>query len=236
MIIKNIGKILLKFSSLLNSLGDKLSPPPPPPTMPIQAIRCEPWFADNGDSTHRLNYDLSKDSIVFDLGGYEGQWASDIYGMYNCDIYVFEPYLPFAEKIKFRFKNNQKFKVFEFGLGAKTEKVGFANLDNSSSMINSAAINSLETVSIVSVSEFLNENNINNVDLIKINIEGAEYELLESIIKNGQIQIFQNLQIQFHDFLFPNAKDRMQKIQEALGKTHNLTYYYEFVWENWKLK
>jgi hypothetical protein len=30
------------------------------------------WVEDKGDSTFRMNYDLSLESIVFDLGGYEG--------------------------------------------------------------------------------------------------------------------------------------------------------------------
>ena len=32
----------------------------------------ERWFKDNGDETHRLNYNLNKNSLVIDLGGYLG--------------------------------------------------------------------------------------------------------------------------------------------------------------------
>ena len=75
-----------------------------------------------------------------------------------------------------------------------------------------------------------------DVDLIKINIEGGEYEVLESLIADNKLSMFKNLQIQFHDFIIENAKERMSKIQQELAKTHVLTYQYEFVWENWKLK
>ncbi len=74
------------------------------------------------------------------------------------------------------------------------------------------------------------------IELLKLNIEGGEYELLESLLENDCITYFKNIQVQFHDFLFDNAKERMTKIQEQLSKTHELTYQYEFVWENWKLK
>ena len=37
------------------------------------------WFADNGDRTHRLNYDLNSNSVVFDVGGYKGDFAFSIY-------------------------------------------------------------------------------------------------------------------------------------------------------------
>ena len=42
--------------------------------------RTAGWVRDRGDQTLRLDYDLAAASIVFDLGGYEGQWASDIFG------------------------------------------------------------------------------------------------------------------------------------------------------------
>ena len=48
----------------------------------VDKLRAAQWFKDNGDKTHRLNYNLNEKSIVFDLGGYEGQWASDIFSKY----------------------------------------------------------------------------------------------------------------------------------------------------------
>lgn len=42
------------------------------------------WATDKGDSTHRLNYDLDENSIVFDVGGYLGKWAELIYAKYGC--------------------------------------------------------------------------------------------------------------------------------------------------------
>ena len=50
------------------------------------------------------------------------------------------------------------------------------------------------------------------------------------------ISIFKNIQVQFHDFIIQNAEERMINIQRKLELTHELTYQYVFVWENWKLK
>jgi len=69
------------------------------------------WLIVKGDETLRLNYPLSRNSIVFDLGGYKGQWASDVYSRYLCTIYVFEPVKEFFEKIKDKFSKNSKIKV-----------------------------------------------------------------------------------------------------------------------------
>ena len=71
---------------------------------------------------------------------------------------------------------------------------------------------------------------------MKINIEGGEYDLLDSLISADIVQSIANIQVQFHDFLIKDAKEKMRKIQEKLSLTHEPTYQYEFVWENWKIK
>jgi FkbM family methyltransferase len=200
----------------------------------LQFERCQPWFRDNGDKTLRLNYDLNENSVVFDLGGYKGEFASDIYCKYSSSIYVFEPILEFYNIIKFKFSNSSKIHAFQFGLGGRNENLKISLTDNSSSIFIES--NKFEIIQLKSIIEFINEYNITKVDLIKINIEGGEYEVLEALISNNMVSMFTNIQVQFHDFIVENAKERMNKIQIELAKTHNLTYQYEFVWENWKLK
>ena len=200
----------------------------------IQFKRCQPWFQIDGDNTLRLNYNLNRDSVVFDLGGYKGEFAQKIYSKYECEIYIFEPVQKFYQIITDKFKNNSKINAFQFGLSGENKIMKISDTDDSSSVfINSDASQEIQLKSIV---EFINGKNIQKVDLIKINIEGGEYEVLESLIASGDIIKFINLQIQFHDFIIPNAKERMNKIKKELSKTHQLTYEYEFVWENWKLK
>jgi len=47
------------------------------------------YYADDGETKLRYAYDLNPDSTVLDLGGYEGQWASNLFSRYLCNIYVF---------------------------------------------------------------------------------------------------------------------------------------------------
>src|SRR5947207_3683633 len=80
------------------------------------------WFKSQGDKTYRLDYDLSEQSVVFDLGGFEGQWTSDIFAMYTPRVYVFEPVLSFFAKIQHRFRHNQKITVHPLGLTKEDSK------------------------------------------------------------------------------------------------------------------
>jgi len=70
---------------------------------------------------------------------------------------------------------------------------------------------------------------------MKINIEGAEYALLDHLICTSSIFKIKNIQIQFHDFV-PSAEKKMNRIKNSLKDTHYMTYEYPFVWENWKRK
>lgn len=198
----------------------------------IQHKRVEPWFKINGDKTLRLDYELDSFSIVVDVGGYEGQWSSDIFSKYCCSIFIFEPVEKFYEEISSRFKYNNKIKVYKAGLSSEDKDIKISLLNDSSSLFKSDE--NTENIKILDASIFFIKNNIKNIDLIKINIEGSEYELLENLISNDIIKNIHNIQVQFHDFV-PNAKERMEKIQTELLKTHHLTYQYEFVWENWEI-
>ncbi len=90
-----------------------------------------------------------------------------------------------------------------------------------------------ERIDLVDADGWLAQNGIDQVALAKINIEGGEYELLERLIATGRIRSIENLQVQFHNF-WPEAASRMRAIQDALAATHEPTYQYRFVWENWK--
>ena len=198
-----------------------------------QELRVVPWFEIQGDKTLRLNYELDEESIVFDLGGYEGQWSSDIFSKYCSHIHIFEPMPEFASDIEQRFLKNSKISVHRFGLAGETCKENLCVSADGSSVFKQSS-NSVE-ITLIKAIDFLNENKIHHIDLMKINIECGEYNLLEHLIETGFIKQIDNIQVQFHDFV-PNAEQRMKEIQQKIATTHNLTYQYEFVWENWKLK
>ena len=200
---------------------------------PFNQEQFDLWLSAQGDSTLRLNYDLNENSIVFDLGGFKGDWATKILQKYRSKIYIFEPVNEFYNSIASRFNGNPKIQSFKFGLGGKDEEMEISLTKDSSSVFNSDG--KKEKIQIKSLVDFLRNNNIERVDLIKINIEGGEYDLLEDLVKHNMLNVFDNIQVQFHRFI-PECIERRNKIREALSESHHITYDYEFVWENWKLK
>ena len=195
--------------------------------------RVIPWFRDEGDKTLRLNYDLDENSVVLDLGGYEGQWASDIFSRYCCFIHVFEPTQKFADQVEERFKKNPKVLVHCCALSPISgESTLFLKGDSTSVF---GVGEQQQTIRCLAIKDFFHKQKIESIQLMKINIEGGEYDLLEHLLDSGLIEKIENIQVQFHDFV-PNAAQRMAQIQVRLQKTHILTFQYSFIWENWKSK
>lgn len=204
------------------------------PTRFDKSIRL--WFKDRGDKTHRLNYlNLDNQSIVFDVGGYMGDFASDIFSRYLCKIFLFEPVKEYYEFAQNRFINNNSITILPYGAGINNSTIDISKAGASSSLYKSKGNSYYETVTIKNIIEIFEELKISNIDLMKINIEGGEYELLDLLIDSGWVQRISNIQIQFHIFV-NNSVEKRKNLQKKLSKTHTKTYDYYFVWENWKKK
>ena len=223
-------KIKLKIKNLLRNLKENFL------TYIIRdkfRLAHKKWVKADGDNTLRIDYDLNSNSVVFDLGGYKGEFAQKLVDKYNCNLYIFEPVPFFYDEIINRFSHNNKVKVYNFGLSDKNEEMEISlSNDGSSVYIDSAT---KEKIYLKDITDFLVQENIEKIDLMKINIEGGEFDIIPALIKNHLIDKIDNLQIQFHTFI-DSAIKRRAIIREKLSRTHQLTYDYWFVWENWKIK
>lgn len=191
------------------------------------------WFRDKGDLTHRITYDgLTEDSLVLDIGGYFGEWTSNIYSKYNCKVRIFEPVKEYFDYIESRFSKNKKIDVFNFGFSnvEKDDIISIAN-DASSLYLDFHRAEAVKIIKLKNFNEYMDGCEV--VDLVKINIEGCEYDLLDSL-SDENIKKLRNIQVQFHVFM-KDCVTRRNNIRSRLSATHRCTYDYAFVWENWEL-
>jgi len=225
-----LARLLRAAGRELAAIGDRLHrPPPPAPTEQERAFRA--WQAVSGDKTLRLEYPLDQRSVVLDVGGFEGQWASDIFARYLCRIHVFEPMRAFADAIARRFAANDRIKVHAVALGPAARRAELTIAADGSSLYMPGA--QRVPIDVVTPEQVLAEEKIDDVSLMKINIEGAEYDLLDHMISTGLVRRIENIQVQFHSQL-PEAERRMRDIQARLAETHHPTFQYRFVWESWR--
>jgi FkbM family methyltransferase len=192
------------------------------------------WVRDKGDATLRLNYPLGPDSIVFDVGGFSGDWAAQIVQRYDAHVHIFEPVAEFATLIAERFAENRKVHVHRFGLSERDETPVMGVAGMGSSVFHTDGTR--QKGAMRDISSFISEEGITRIDLVKINIEGGEYLLLPRMIETDVVKMCEHLQIQFHEWFNPSGGPHRARslIHERLRVTHELSYDYPFVWEGWK--
>ncbi|MDQ1709840.1 MAG: hypothetical protein QOG49_1225 [Frankiaceae bacterium] len=193
------------------------------------------WDADRGDQTLRLDYDLGPDAVVYDVGGYEGNFAADVLCLFGCHIEVFEPIPDFFDIIRQRFRLNPNVRAHQFGLSGADADVLMTMERGASSAVIVAEVPPTEPVRLRDIAAVLAELGHASVDLMKINIEGGEYDLLDRMIECDLTGRVRHLQIQFHLHV-PEAQARMERISAALERTHELRWRYPWVWESWTLR
>jgi len=192
------------------------------------------WSRNRGDETLRLDYPLNEESIVFDLGGYQGDFAFQINKKYGCHVFVYEPVKKFYEQCILRFHSNPKIKCFNYGLLNKSGKAFISDEDNGSSIIKNNTTNN-EQIILKQFKEEYERLNIEKINLLKINVEGSEFLIIPHLIEQDLIKNIIDLQVQFHTF-FPNAEELREEIRSNLKKTHIEQWNYSFIWESWQLR
>lgn len=201
--------------------------------VPFNQKEYDRWVGDAGDLTHRLNYELDKNSIVVDLGGYKGYWTENINKKFGCKIYILEPLKVFYGDLIEKFKEYNNIVPINVALLNKNENTEMSIKGDMSSLFDPGENN--EIVECLDVKDFFQKYEIDKIDVLKINIEGSEYDLLDRIIELNLHPNIKNMQIQFHRFI-ENCDSRRISIQNRLSDTHKCTWNYDWIWENWQLK
>lgn len=196
-------------------------------------IEIKRWRRDDGDNTLRFDYPLNGESVVWDLGGCKGDFAAEIYRRYNCRIFVFEPMPDFFKECAERFAENSKILCLDFGLSDRQGWFNISDNEDASSFVRDAE--STSKAQLRPITEIFNELRLNKIDLLKINIEGGEYDVLPALIDAGLVDRVQHIQVQFHNFI-AGAEQKRGEIRTALAKTHLEIWNYPFVWESWALR
>jgi FkbM family methyltransferase len=140
------------------------------------------WFVDKGDETLRLQYPLTENSIVWDVGGYHGDFAEKMVSLYGCTVYVFEPLEKFFAQCEHRFAGNARIKCFNYGLAEKEGWFDISDEEDASSFDPVKSGTATLQAQLRPVADVFNELGDNRIDLLKINIEGGEFDLLPAMI------------------------------------------------------
>jgi FkbM family methyltransferase len=189
------------------------------------------WFNDDGDNTHNINYPLTEESIVMDLGGYMGRWANQIIKKYNPYMFIIEPIHYHYNYMVNKFANNNKVKLMNVGISNEDkEDIIFINGDQSSFY----SAGTSENVKLLTMQSIFNKWNLEKVDLLQINIEGHEYLLLEYLVNEDILDKFKYIQIQFHQAIENHIMRREAIHTKLKDRGFKNRFNYPFIWESWE--
>lgn len=186
------------------------------------------WFDMDGDNTYRVRYPLTEFSRVLDIGAYVGDWSYAIFNRYQCKIEAFEPVSSNWEAASKRLGGLKNVFLYKAAVGPRNDLIRINLSEDGSSFFKDSNRN--ELVEVKSVLEVLGDM---PTALMKLNIEGGEYDLLDTLLSSNKIELITDLQVQFHTCV-PEYEKRYESIKKALSGSHYLTYRFPYVWENWK--
>lgn len=158
---------------------------------------CE--IETNGEMLVLKNF-LRSNDVVFDVGANVGDWTKTVLGINkNLSIYSFEPCKETFESLK---KNSfpDNITLNNIGLGSKEEKKEFFVAGNDST-VNSVFEGNIcgdnahkEIVDIDTVDGYCLKKGLKEIDFLKIDVEGFDYEVLlgaKTMFSNKKIGICQ---------------------------------------------
>jgi FkbM family methyltransferase len=178
-------------------------------------------------------YPLNSNSVIVELGAYEGVFAFEMFKRYGCFVYALDavPQKKFEEKIG----NNSKIVSIPYGLSPSNEesqiKLSICG-DGTSAYLNGS---NMYVGILKPFQTFCADFKVQEIDLININIEGGEYDLLDYLIKENFVSKMKFIQIQFH-LMIENYQERYDKIIANLSVTHIRLFHFPWVWESWTRK
>jgi FkbM family methyltransferase len=158
---------------------------------------------------------LNADSICYCVGcGEDISFDLGLINQFHCDVYAFDPTPRAIEHVKQHAAGNVRYRFSAIGLWDKQERLKFYVPSNpkdvSHSLLNLQKTQDFIEVPVERLSTIMRRNQHTKLDLLKIDIEGAEYKVLDSIFEDAlQIGI---LCVEFDEYWNPMNEGYLQRI------------------------
>lgn len=180
------------------------------------------WFGNDYGGFFVSPKNINENSIIYSFGiGEDVSFDEALINKFNCKVFAFDPTPKSIKWVKNR-TNSNNFFFHPFGIDDKTGVVEFMLPKNddyvSGSVINQLNVDKNKTVKapMKCLSDIVKDLEHKYIDVLKIDIEGSEYKIIESIL-SAQVEIGQIL-IEIHERFFTDGKEKTKKLLETLDQ------------------
>lgn len=225
-----MNRMLHRVRRRLGSIRKK-----PTRTGTLSAEQLE-WHGSNYGGWSILNASLSPASVVYSFGiGEEISFDRSLIHHYGCTVHGFDPTPRAIEFVKQQ--SLPQLVMHEYGLGARTGTATFylpRNPKHVSGAIVSAPHLKNEgiRVPLKCLADIFTELGHDHVDVLKMDIEGAEYEVIDSLEQDEAASKISQWLIEFHDrFDGRGASATDRAIQQLQGMGFELAWVSPREWE-----
>jgi FkbM family methyltransferase len=192
-------------------------------------VASKVWYGTEYGGFYVSPKSLGPETIVYSIGiGEDISFDLAMILNHGCHVFGFDPTPRVAQWIGMQKAIPNEFHFHPLGLGAKTGVLQFFLPKNdknvSGSFVAQANVDTERTVEVEmrTFSDLMQTLEHSRVDVIKMDIEGIEYEVLDSILilseKSGVSQIL----IEFHDRFF---EDGAVRTKEAIAKLESFGFH-----------
>lgn len=148
-----------------------------------------------------LSHLLSQESVVVDLGANLGRFSHSVISRFGCDCYAVEANPALCQRIV----PNPRLHVINAAVSerAGTQPLYLSHNSEASSLFSegaTAGFAGVIEVEAVTLQDILQITRQPRIDLLKVDIEGAEISVLESC-PDAILQAIPQITVEFHDFL-----------------------------------
>jgi FkbM family methyltransferase len=171
----------------------------------------------HNESGHSFIYELAQEAkVAFDCGANRGAFSRWLHDNTDAMIYSFEPDprlfpdLPVMDRVEFVAKAVD-------GMDGNLE-LALGDARCSSAVYRESDTQQIAIVPKISLEKFCQERGISSIDFLKLDVEGAELNILENA-SDDFLQRITQITVEFHDFLNESDIPRIKQILARLKKS-----------------
>ncbi|MGA3129838.1 MAG: FkbM family methyltransferase [Terracidiphilus sp.] len=159
---------------------------------------------------------IHADSIVLDLGANEGEFAHRIIERFGCRVISAEPLIELCDKIDL----HPSLRLLNTAVGGKNQDVTINVFSERCASVHGPVTADeyarKRTVPMVTLAEFRRLASVDHVDLLKLDIEGAEIDLFGSC-SDSELKEIGQITVEFHSFIYADQHHSVLQIEERLA-------------------
>jgi FkbM family methyltransferase len=170
---------------------------------------------------------LTKDSVVIDCGANIGD-ITEKFASTGATVHSFEPDPLTFDRLKKRFENTSNVILYKQGVWDKeTDIILFTHKDQQNDelayTVGSSIISNKKNIDkekkqiihVIDLSEFIIKLG-KRVNIIKLDVEGAEIAILQKILNDKTYCLFDKMYVETHETKIPGQSEELKKIKQIM--------------------